>query len=67
MPEFITFNQQTSINSSVVTFGNFDGLHLGHMHIIDNVINKAKEQQLKSILITFNPHTKSIIGKILIN
>lgn len=39
----------------VATIGNFDGLHLGHQKILQNVIAKAKQLNLPSLLITFEP------------
>lgn len=38
------------------TIGNFEGLHLGHENLIHNTIKKAKEKNLKSAIITFEPH-----------
>lgn len=41
--------------NSVATIGNFDGLHLGHQKILSKVIEKAKQLNLPSVLITFEP------------
>ena len=40
---------------SVVTIGNFDGVHLGHKKIIDLLISKAKKENVPSMVITFEP------------
>ncbi|WDM85480.1 bifunctional riboflavin kinase/FAD synthetase [Ehrlichia sp. JZT12] len=42
--------------NSVIAFGNFDGVHLGHQLIIDTVKNIAFKENLASTIITFNPH-----------
>ncbi|MBI4924597.1 MAG: bifunctional riboflavin kinase/FAD synthetase [Bdellovibrio sp.] len=42
--------------STVVTIGNFDGVHLGHSQIIKDMIAKAKSQGGTSIVYTFRPH-----------
>ncbi len=42
--------------AGVVTLGNFDGVHLGHQHLILSVIKRAKMLGLPSVLITFEPH-----------
>ncbi|MDT8406055.1 MAG: bifunctional riboflavin kinase/FAD synthetase [Methylococcales bacterium] len=42
-------------HGSVVTVGNFDGLHSGHVALIDKVVSIAKEQGLTSVLLTFEP------------
>jgi len=43
--------------------GQFDGLHLGHMKLIEAGKQKAKELQIKTILITFDPHPDFVLGK----
>ena len=44
-------NLQTS-----VTIGNFDGCHLGHQRLLDDVITKARQFELDSVVVTFDPH-----------
>lgn len=39
-----------------VLIGNFDGVHLGHQNLIENFVEQSKKRNLKSILITFEPH-----------
>jgi riboflavin kinase/FMN adenylyltransferase len=39
-----------------VVLGNFDGVHLGHQTLIKNFRDECINANLKSILITFNPH-----------
>src|SRR5437667_7881626 len=41
---------------SVVSIGNFDGLHLGHREILKTVIRRARELGLQSVAMTFEPH-----------
>ncbi len=41
---------------SVVSVGNFDGLHRGHQEILKTVVARAREQNLQSIAMTFAPH-----------
>lgn len=40
--------------SSCVTLGFFDGIHLGHQAILSSLIKNAKENNLKSVVITFD-------------
>jgi riboflavin kinase / FMN adenylyltransferase len=41
---------------TVVSIGNFDGLHLGHRAILNNVVKRAGELGLQSVAMTFSPH-----------
>lgn len=54
----ITSNEHLPIKESVITLGNFDGLHIGHKKIIDKTIAIADNQGLCSIIFTFTPHPK---------
>ncbi len=49
-----TYNFPTHV-SSVVTIGNFDGLHLGHQALIKKLILKANALLLPSVVVTFEP------------
>ena len=51
MSEVINVNDYVSTKPSVLTFGNFDGIHIGHLNLIDTLTNKANENNLRSILI----------------
>jgi riboflavin kinase/FMN adenylyltransferase len=42
-----------------LTIGNFDGVHLGHLGIINQVKKIAKEKNLSSAVLTFEPHPAS--------
>jgi len=44
------------LGETVVTIGNFDGVHLGHQELIRQVVNAARGLKLKSVVITFDPH-----------
>lgn len=44
------------LKSPIVTIGNFDGLHLGHAKIIDEVVKRAKTLGAESVVYTFRPH-----------
>ena len=46
---------------SVITVGTFDGIHLGHQQLIKKVIQVSKAEQLKSIVLTFDPHPRSVL------
>jgi riboflavin kinase / FMN adenylyltransferase len=50
------------LRNSVVTIGFFDGVHLGHQSIIQKLVATAKQQNTKSVIITFWPHPRMVIG-----
>ncbi len=52
----------TRFESSVITLGNFDGLHLGHQELIRKVIGRAREIGASSIVVTFRPHPLKILA-----
>ena len=41
-------------NNTCVTLGFFDGMHLGHQHIFNTLINECKNNNYKSVDITFD-------------
>lgn len=47
---------------TVVTVGNFDGVHIGHRHLIDEVVSRAHNLGLASALVTFEPHPRSVLN-----
>jgi len=49
-------------NYSVVTVGTFDGLHLGHQHIITRMKEIAMQNKGDTILVTFNPHPRLVLN-----
>ena len=40
---------------SVVTLGNFDGIHRGHQYLIEQTVSYAKTHHLRSVMLTFDP------------
>lgn len=51
----------SSLKASVLTIGNFDGVHLGHQALISRVVSLAKEAQIPSIVMTFEPHPVKVL------
>ena len=58
--KLVDFNNYRVTDKTILTFGNFDGIHLGHDKVINKLLDIAKKNKLKSVLIIFNPHTRSI-------
>lgn len=49
--------------STYIALGSFDGLHLGHMHLIDKTIKLSRKNNVKSMICTFENHPLSVINK----
>ena len=49
--------------STIATIGTFDGIHIGHQKILNSLLRFSKENGLKSVVITFDPHPRKIINK----
>ncbi|MDI6767235.1 MAG: bifunctional riboflavin kinase/FAD synthetase [Bacteroidota bacterium] len=50
-------------HNSIVTVGTFDGVHLGHSSIIKKLVDRAKDRKARSVIITFEPHPRVVLGK----
>jgi len=48
--------------NSVLTLGNFDGIHLGHQELVRMVIGRAREIGGQSIVVTFRPHPLKVLA-----
>jgi riboflavin kinase / FMN adenylyltransferase len=51
----------THATPSVVTIGNFDGVHCGHRIVIASVLERAKTLGAQSVAVTFDPHPAHIL------
>ena len=46
---------------TVLTVGNYDGLHLGHRQILKQMVERARLLQARSVVLTFDPHPIRIL------
>lgn len=49
------------IKNPVVTIGSFDGVHLGHVQVIECLKQKAQELEGESVIISFEPHPREVL------
>jgi len=47
---------------SIVTIGNFDGVHLGHRQILRRVVALAREHNFTPAVLTFDPHPARVLA-----
>ncbi len=47
---------------TVLTIGNFDGVHLGHRALLDELKAKARELALPATVLTFEPHPRELFA-----
>ena len=50
------------VKSAVITIGSFDGVHLGHLKIINRLNEIARQRQGESVVFTFYPHPRQILS-----
>ena len=47
--------------STVITMGNFDGVHTGHRVLLEKLVRRAQERRASSVVVTFEPHTRQVV------
>lgn len=52
---------QGGVERSVVTIGNFDGVHRGHQQVVAGVVARARELAAVPAVTTFEPHPMAVI------
>ena len=62
MKVFRGFAEIASLCDPVVTVGSYDGVHLGHRKILEKVVSIARESGRESLVVTFYPHPRQVLG-----
>lgn len=52
----------TAKKGAIVTVGTFDGVHLGHRRVLEEIARRAKASGHQSVLITFEPHPLEVVN-----
>ncbi len=55
-------DQLPVFKNAVVTIGTFDGVHTGHQQIIQQLRQEAAAINGETVIITFDPHPRQVIG-----
>jgi len=58
---FQGFDELEKIPNPVLTIGTFDGVHLGHQRIIQQLNEEAQKHGGESVLFTFYPHPRMVL------
>lgn len=51
------------VQRQILAIGQFDGLHLGHVSVIQRALELGRSLQLPVAVLTFHPHPKEVMGK----
>lgn len=51
-------------SSSAVTVGMFDGVHIGHQHLLKQLVSLSKKQKLVPVAVTFDVHPRVVLGRV---
>src|SRR5690349_11605892 len=54
-------NPEEPTKPAIITIGNFDGVHLGHLKLVRQVVDRARALGLCSFAITFDPHPEHVL------
>lgn len=64
MREAVHRNRPSARDASagtVITTGTFDGVHRGHLAVIETLVREAERRRLQSVVITFDPHPLRVV------
>ncbi len=51
----------SDLGPTVVVVGNFDGVHLGHRHVVNRARERAAARSLTVVAVTFDPHPMAVL------
>jgi riboflavin kinase/FMN adenylyltransferase len=62
MQVFNSIKELTKNTNTILTLGTFDGIHPGHLMIIDKLVSCSKEKGCRNVVITFHPHPRTVLS-----
>jgi len=51
----------SNFGATLVSVGNFDGVHRAHTHVLHEIVRRARQQGAKAMAVTFEPHPMRIL------
>ena len=61
MKIYKSIQEFNALPNAVVTTGTFDGVHIGHRKIIEQLTRTAREHSGESVILTFSPHPRMVL------
>ena len=61
MKIFQSIDSFHSTKKTIITIGTFDGVHIGHQKIIEQLIDNARKEYCESLILTFFPHPRMVL------
>jgi riboflavin kinase/FMN adenylyltransferase len=58
---FNSIKSFSAAKQTIVTIGTFDGVHLGHRKILEQITKNAQELHCESLVLTFFPHPRMVL------
>ncbi len=59
---YTNLNQTNLTSKTIITIGNFDGMHLGHQKIFQKINEIKKQHNLQSLVFTFSNHPQMVLN-----
>lgn len=60
--KIIDLNKDKYKYNTAIVLGNFDGIHMGHQYLIENLVKEADKEELEPSILLFKNHTKTTIN-----
>lgn len=57
------FSNFSSTKKTILTIGTFDGVHVGHQKIIEQLLSYSKATNEESVILTFFPHPRMVLQR----
>lgn len=61
MKIFHQLSEFAGFGPTIVSIGNFDGVHAGHTQVVNQIVKLGKERGLRSVALTFEPHPVRVL------
>ena len=63
MEVITTLKDFKKLSNSVITVGNYDGIHKGHHDVLSYIVEEGKKRNIPSCLITFDPNPFYVLSQ----